>query len=150
MGIADDAVEIRAAGLAHARRAARAHRGAISRRALQSEHELSVVEYTVLDALSRQDGWHMRMAATRARRRAVQQRDHPVGHPTRGPRTAHPHPLRRRPSRHLHRTHRGGRRRCSSEARPTHDAVLREALENAARVPELQDLVTAVAPRDEN
>ena len=28
---------------------------------LQAEHELSVVEYTVLDALGRQDGWHMRM-----------------------------------------------------------------------------------------
>ena len=28
---------------------------------LQAEAQLSVVEYTVLDALSRQDGWHMRM-----------------------------------------------------------------------------------------
>ncbi|MDN5670355.1 MAG: MarR family transcriptional regulator, partial [Renibacterium salmoninarum] len=28
---------------------------------LQARHGLSVVEYTVLDALSRQDGWHMRM-----------------------------------------------------------------------------------------
>lgn len=32
-------------------------------RALQRAHSLSVVsEYTVLDALSRQDGWHMRMS----------------------------------------------------------------------------------------
>ena len=31
-----------------------------------------------------------------------------------------------------------------AEAHPTHDAVLRQALENAAKVPELQDLVTAV------
>ena len=30
-------------------------------RALQSGFDLSVVEFTVLDALSRQDGWHMRM-----------------------------------------------------------------------------------------
>lgn len=30
-------------------------------KALQREHGLSVVEFTVLDALSRQDGWHMRM-----------------------------------------------------------------------------------------
>jgi DNA-binding MarR family transcriptional regulator len=29
--------------------------------ALQREHGLSVVEHTVLDALSRQDGWHLRM-----------------------------------------------------------------------------------------
>ena len=29
--------------------------------ALQAEHGLSVVEYTVLDALSEQDGWHLRM-----------------------------------------------------------------------------------------
>lgn len=30
-------------------------------RALTGEHDLSVVEFTVLDALSRQNGWHMRM-----------------------------------------------------------------------------------------
>ena len=30
-------------------------------RALAASVDLSVVEYTVLDALSRQDGWHMRM-----------------------------------------------------------------------------------------
>ncbi|MFQ4147605.1 hypothetical protein AAGW05_02730 [Arthrobacter sp. LAPM80] len=30
-------------------------------KALQGPAELSVVEYTVLDALKRQDGWHMRM-----------------------------------------------------------------------------------------
>lgn len=60
MGIADDAVEIRAQGW---RRLAALH-GLIEsslERELQAKHGLSVVEYTVLDALSRQDGWHMRM-----------------------------------------------------------------------------------------
>ncbi|GAB2466679.1 MarR family winged helix-turn-helix transcriptional regulator [Xylanimonas ulmi] len=60
MGIADDAVEVRAQGW----RTLAALHGLIDaalERALQQEHGLSVVEFTVLDALSRQDGWHMRM-----------------------------------------------------------------------------------------
>jgi len=60
MGIADDAVEIRARGW----RTLAALHGLIEAhltQALQADHGLSVVEYTVLDALSRQDGWHMRM-----------------------------------------------------------------------------------------
>ena len=60
MGIADDAVQIRAQGW----RTLAALHGLIEvalERELQAGHGLSVVEYTVLDALSRQDGWHMRM-----------------------------------------------------------------------------------------
>ncbi|MGO2986458.1 MAG: MarR family transcriptional regulator, partial [Brevibacterium aurantiacum] len=60
MGIRDDAVEIRAQGW----RTLAALHGLIEtelERSLQREHGLSVVEFTVLDALSRQDGWHMRM-----------------------------------------------------------------------------------------
>ena len=60
MGIADDAVEIRTRGW----RTLAALHGLIEtelERALQGAVQLSVVEYTVLDALSRQDGWHMRM-----------------------------------------------------------------------------------------
>ena len=60
MGIADDAVEVRAQGW----RTLAALPGLIEaepERALAASVELSVVEYTVLDALSRQDGWHMRM-----------------------------------------------------------------------------------------
>ena len=60
MGIADDAVEVRAQGW----RTLAALHGLIEaelERALAASVELSVVEYTVLDALSRQDGWHMRM-----------------------------------------------------------------------------------------
>ncbi|KQR19212.1 MarR family transcriptional regulator [Agreia sp. Leaf335] len=60
MGIADDAVEIRSQGW----RTLAALHGLIEselERALTSGVSLSVVEYTVLDALSRQHGWHMRM-----------------------------------------------------------------------------------------
>jgi DNA-binding MarR family transcriptional regulator len=61
MGIADDAVEVRAQGW----RTLAALHGLIEsslERELTSTHDLSVVEFTVLDALSRQDGWHMRMS----------------------------------------------------------------------------------------
>ena len=61
MGIADDAVEVRAQGW----RTLAALHGLIEsalERELTSAHDLSVVEFTVLDALSRQDGWHMRMS----------------------------------------------------------------------------------------
>ncbi|MCU1573772.1 MAG: MarR family transcriptional regulator [Micrococcaceae bacterium] len=60
MAIQDDAVEVRSQGW----RTLAALHGLIEgelERALQSSVELSVVEYTVLDALSRQQGWHMRM-----------------------------------------------------------------------------------------
>ncbi|MBP1326043.1 DNA-binding MarR family transcriptional regulator [Leucobacter exalbidus] len=60
MGIADDAVEIRARGW----RTLAALHGIIEaelERVLGSQVGLSVVEYTVIDALNRQDGWHMRM-----------------------------------------------------------------------------------------
>ena len=59
MGIGDDAVEVRAQGW----RTLAALHGLIEselERAL-TEVDLSVVEFTVLDALNRQDGWHMRM-----------------------------------------------------------------------------------------
>jgi len=60
MGIADDAVEIRAHGW---RTLAALHALIDSEleKTLSSEAGLSVVEYTLLDALNRQDGWHMRM-----------------------------------------------------------------------------------------
>jgi DNA-binding MarR family transcriptional regulator len=60
MGIKDDAVEVRAQGW----RTLAALHALIEtelERSLQAKAQLSVVEYTVLDALSRQDGWHMRM-----------------------------------------------------------------------------------------
>ncbi|MEV4890243.1 MarR family transcriptional regulator, partial [Nonomuraea sp. NPDC055795] len=60
MAIADDAVEARAQGwrtlaALHARIEERLEKS------LQKGHGLSVSEYTVLDVLDRQDGWHMRM-----------------------------------------------------------------------------------------
>lgn len=60
MGIADDAVEVRAQGW---RTLAALHNFIENEleKALSRAAGLSVVEYTVLDALSRQDGWHMRM-----------------------------------------------------------------------------------------
>ncbi|MEJ6489247.1 MarR family transcriptional regulator [Leucobacter sp. USCH14] len=60
MGIADDAVEVRARGW---RTLVAVHSliEAELERALGESVRLSVIEYTVLDALSRQDGWHMRM-----------------------------------------------------------------------------------------
>jgi len=60
MGIADDAVEIRARGW---RTLAALHAviDTALERELSAAVDLSVVEYTVLDALERQDGWHMRM-----------------------------------------------------------------------------------------
>lgn len=60
MSIEDDAAEVRAQGW---RTLAALHAliEAQLERALQESAGLSVVEFTVLDALSRQDGWHMRM-----------------------------------------------------------------------------------------
>ena len=60
MGIRDDAVEIRARGW---RTLAGLHALIETEleKALQRQAGLSVVEYTVMEALSRQDGWHMRM-----------------------------------------------------------------------------------------
>jgi DNA-binding MarR family transcriptional regulator len=60
MSINDDAIEVRARGW----RTLAALYGLIEvelEQALQATADLSVVEYTVLDALARQDGWHMRM-----------------------------------------------------------------------------------------
>lgn len=60
MGIADDAVEIRASGW-RALAALHSLIDAELERALSASVDLSVVEFTLLDALNRQDGWHMRM-----------------------------------------------------------------------------------------
>src|SRR4051812_16132110 len=60
MAIDDDAVEVRAQGW----RTLAALHGRIEdalERTLQAGFGLSVVEFTVLDTLDRQDGWHMRM-----------------------------------------------------------------------------------------
>jgi DNA-binding MarR family transcriptional regulator len=147
MGIKDDAVQVRAQGW---RTLAALHNlieGDLER-ALQAKHGLSVVEFTVLDALGRQDGWHMRMAqlaraaalSSSAITRLVTRLE------DRGLLTRI---LCMDDRRGIYTELTSAGEKLLNEAHPTHDTVLREALENAARVPELQELVTAIAPNDE-
>lgn len=145
MGIADDAVEIRARGW----RTLAALHGLIEsnlERSLQAGHGLSVVEYTVLDALSRQDGWHMRMQQL-ARAAALSG-------------SATTRLVTRLEDRGLL-----GRVLCLDdrrgiyteltpsgvslleEARPTHHRALEETLEEASGAPELASLVDALHTR---
>ncbi|SDN50747.1 MarR family winged helix-turn-helix transcriptional regulator [Allokutzneria albata] len=142
MGLSDDAVEARAQGWrALAALHARIEDGL--ERALQQEHQLSVSEYSVLDVLARQDGWHMRMnqlsravvlsqsattrLVTRLEDRGLLQRylcaDDRRGIYTEV--TAEGHKL-------------------LDAARPTHDRVLDEALTEAAKLPEQAPLVRAL------
>ncbi len=142
MGIADDAVEIRAQGW---RRLAALH-GLIEQdleRALTDGHQLSVVEFTVLDALSLQDGWHMRMQqlaraaalsssattrlVTRLEERGLLQR------------CICPDDRR---GIYTELTPAGSR--LLAKARPTHDRTLHDTLERAAEQSELAPLVTAL------
>ncbi|GAB18425.1 putative MarR family transcriptional regulator [Gordonia effusa NBRC 100432] len=142
MSIADDAVEIRSQGW----RTLAALHGFLDtelERALQREHRLSVVEYTVLDALNRQDGWHMRMAQL-ARAAALSS-------------SATTRLVNRLEERHLARRYlcaddRRGiyteltdeGRELLEQSRPTHDATLEAALDSACGTPELAPLVRAL------
>ncbi|MFI6425823.1 MULTISPECIES: MarR family transcriptional regulator [unclassified Promicromonospora] len=139
MGIADDAVEIRAQGW----RTLAALHGMIDtalERALQAEHGLSVVEYTVLDALSRQDGWHMRMQQL-GRAAALS--------PSATTRLVNRLEDRALLTRVLCQDDRRGiyteltpsGEKLLLAARPTHDRALHEALQEAEQVPELAGLV---------
>jgi DNA-binding MarR family transcriptional regulator len=142
MGIADDAVQLRAQGW----RTLAALHGLIDaalEKALQAEHGLSVVEYTVLDALSRQDGWHMRMQQL-ARAAALS------GSAT--TRLVNRLEDRGLLTRVLCQDDRRGIYTELTEdgwtllntARSTHDAVLADALARAERTPELAPLVDAL------
>ena len=139
MGIADDAVEIRAQGW----RTLAALHGLIDtalERALQAEHGLSVVEYTVLDALSRQDGWHMRMQQL-GRATALS--------PSATTRLVNRLEDRALLTRILCQDDRRGiyteltkaGEKLLRAARPTHDRALQDALQEAEQVPELASLV---------
>ena len=143
MGIADDAVQIRAQGW----RTLAALHGLIEtslEKALQSGHDLSVVEFTVLDALSRQDGWHMRMqqlaraaalsgsAATRLVNRLEDR-----GLLTRI--------LCQEDRRGIYTELTDAGRELLEAARPTHDEALGRALDEAGQTPELAPLVTALS-----
>lgn len=142
MGIADDAVEVRAKGW----RTLAALHGQLDaelERALQREHDLSVVEYTVLDALGRQDGWHMRMAQL-ARAAALSS--------SATTRLVNRLESRGLLARYLCEDDRRGiytevtpaGRALLDRARPTHDATLEEALNSARATPELAPLVDAL------
>ncbi|WP_328475601.1 MarR family transcriptional regulator [Actinoplanes sp. NBC_00393] len=139
MGITDDAVEVRAQGW---RRLAALH-GLIEtelERCLQTEHRLSVVEYTVLDALSRQDGWHMRMRqlaraaalSSSATTRLVTRLEE------RGLLTRI---LCADDRRGIYTELTKAGQQLLEQARPTHDQALERSLQEATATPELQGLV---------
>ncbi|GLZ78677.1 MarR family transcriptional regulator [Actinorhabdospora filicis] len=142
MPLADDAVEARA----HGWRTLAALHARIEdalERALQAAHELSVSEYTVLDVLARQDGWHMRMQ--QLSRAAVLSQSATTRLVTR---------LENRGilARFLCPDDRRGiytevtptGLALLAAARPTHDAVLETALAEADAIPELRAVVATV------
>ncbi|GIF03379.1 MarR family winged helix-turn-helix transcriptional regulator [Actinoplanes siamensis] len=142
MGIGNDAVEIRAQGW---RRLAALH-GLIEtalERELQAAHKLSVVEFTVLDALSRQDGWHMRMQqlaraaalSSSATTRLVTRLE------DRGLLTRI---LCADDRRGIYTELTPAGQQLLGQARPIHDRVLEESLAEAQRIPELETLVVAL------
>ncbi|MER7010826.1 MarR family transcriptional regulator [Saccharopolyspora sp. NPDC000359] len=142
MGIADDAVEIRARGW----RTLAALHGRLEtalEKALQAECGLSVVEYTVLDALSRQDGWHMRMQqlaratalSSSATTRLVSRLED---------RELLTRVLCKDDRRGIYTELTDTGRELLEKARPTHDEVLEKSLAEACEVPELAPLVTAL------
>ncbi|KRC31722.1 MarR family winged helix-turn-helix transcriptional regulator [Oerskovia sp. Root22] len=142
MGIGDDAVEIRSQGW----RTLAALHGILDtalERALQADHGLSVVEYTVLDALSRQDGWHMRMQqlaraaalSSSATTRLVNRLE------DRGLLTRI---LCQDDRRGIYTELTPQGEQLLRQARPTHDAALEDALNEACQVEELAPLVAAL------
>ncbi|GAA0538979.1 MarR family transcriptional regulator [Saccharopolyspora subtropica] len=142
MGIADDAVEVRA----HGWRTLAALHGVLEttlEKALQAEHGLSVVEYTVLDALSRQDGWHMRMRqlaratalSGSATTRLVSRLEN---------RALLARVLCKEDRRGIYTELTDAGRDLLARARPTHDEALQKALAEAEQVPELAPLVAAL------
>ncbi|WP_418960746.1 MarR family winged helix-turn-helix transcriptional regulator [Streptomyces tritici] len=115
-------------------------------RALQARHDLSAREYALLDVLARQhggEGGHLQMKqvadavvlSQSATTRLVSRLE------DRGLLTRYLCPTDRRGI-YTDVTEQG--RKLLEEARPTHDATLREALAEAARNPELAPLVEAV------
>ncbi|MGH1563212.1 MarR family winged helix-turn-helix transcriptional regulator [Mumia sp. DW29H23] len=142
MGISDDAVEVRAQGW---RTLASLH-GLIEselERQLSAQVGLSVVEFTVMDALGRQDGWHMRMQQL-SRAAALS--------PSATTRLVNRLEDRGILTRILCADDRRGiyteltpqGRALLDEARPVHDAVLERTLDDARAVPELKTLVDVV------
>lgn len=142
MSVNDDAVEVRAQGW----RTLAALHGLIEgelERALQAESKLSVVEYSVLDALSRQDGWHMRMQqlaratalSASATTRLVSRLE------TRGLLTRI---LCADDRRGIYTELTSSGLSVLKEAKPIHDATLERTLTEAQKIPELSLLVEAL------
>ena len=139
MGIADTAVEVRASGW-RTLAALHGHIEAALERELSREHGVSVVEFTVLDALSRQDGWHLRMSqlaraaalSSSATTRLVNRLEE------RGLLTR---VLCADDRRGIYTELTASGRRLHRDAAPTHDRVLAASLERAREVPELAPLV---------
>jgi DNA-binding MarR family transcriptional regulator len=139
MAIADDAVEVRAQGW-RTLAALHARLEESLEKALQAEFGLSVVEFTVLDTLARQDGWHMRMQQV-ARAAALSQSATTrlvTRLENRGLLSRYLCPDDRRGI-YSQITDQG--RELLERASPVHDATLKEALDAAADVPELRRLV---------
>ena len=142
MGIADDAVEIRAQGW----RTLAALHGLIEsalERELTGGHDLSVVEFTVLDALSRQDGWHMRMSQL-ARAAALSN-----SATTRLVNRLEDRKLIKRilcadDRRGIYTELTPAGVKLLAAARPTHDRVLEQVIRQAEETPELAPLVDAL------
>ena len=142
MGISDDAVQVRSQGW---RRLAALHQMIESEleRALQGDHELSVVEFSVLDSLSRQDGWHMRMSQL-ARAAALSN-----SATTRLVNRLEDRKLIRRilcadDRRGIYTELTRSGVKLLEAARPTHDRVLEDTIRQAEETPELAPLVDAL------
>lgn len=142
MGIADGAAEIRARRW----RTMAALHALIEtdlERVLQADHGLSVVEFTVLEALSRQSGWHMRMQQL-ARAAALS-----PSATTRLVNRLEERGLLRRvlcadDRRGIYTELTDDGRALLKQASPTHDRALEAVLDRACEQPELAPMVQAL------
>ena len=143
MSIEDDAVEVRAQGW---RTLAALHNLIESEleRELQSAAKLSVVEFTVLDVLSRQPGtWHLRMQQlSRATALSPSATTRLVNRLEERALLTRILCADDRRGIYTELTHAGAA--LLAEARPVHDATLERALADARAVPELETLVDAL------
>jgi len=143
MGIADDAIQVRAQGW---RTLAALHDriDVALERALQTQAKLSVVEYTVLDVLSRQPGtWHLRMQQlSRATALSASATTRLVNRLEERGLLTRILCLDDRRGIYTELTHAGAK--LLADARPVHDATLEAALAEARDVPELAELVDAL------
>ena len=143
MGIADDAIQVRAQGW---RTLAALHDriDVALERALQAQAKLSVVEYTVLDVLSRQPGtWHLRMQQlSRATALSASATTRLVNRLEQRGLLTRILCLDDRRGIYTELTQAGAK--LLADVRPVHDATLEAALADAREVPELAELAQLV------